>query len=395
MKLSFLFAAFLSLPVWVCAQGIKFETGTWEQVKEKAKAENKPIFVDAFTTWCGPCKHMTKNIFSLTNVGDFFNQKYISFAYDMEKGAGVDFAAKYKVFAFPTLLYFDSNGELVHRTVGASGADELLTTAKNALDPQKQYYTLYKQYQNGKQEPEFLSALVAVALDAGEQRTALKAFETYWGNLSDEQKKSNEAFTTLSSVAPDMNSPLFDYVVANRSGYEQSIGKEKVQTYIDQAFDIACYQPLMRDNLDAKKDFPPILAKFKKIEPKNSKYWETKLNYVYYNTKFPATKEAQKYKATYLDKYSKDWSELNEAAWHVFEDDAANSKTVKKALGWAEKSVKINRNFYNLDTQAHLLNRTGKSKDAIAPAEEAIKLGKAAGADVSGTETLLETIKAK
>lgn len=41
---------------------IVFEKGTWEEVKEKAAKENKPIFVDAYTTWCGPCKWMAKNI---------------------------------------------------------------------------------------------------------------------------------------------------------------------------------------------------------------------------------------------------------------------------------------------------------------------------------------------
>lgn len=32
---------------------IKFEHGTWEEIKAKAKAENKLIFMDAYTSWCG------------------------------------------------------------------------------------------------------------------------------------------------------------------------------------------------------------------------------------------------------------------------------------------------------------------------------------------------------
>ena len=39
----------------VFSQGIQFETGSWKEVLQKAKQENKLIFVDLYTTWCGPC----------------------------------------------------------------------------------------------------------------------------------------------------------------------------------------------------------------------------------------------------------------------------------------------------------------------------------------------------
>src|SRR5687768_4337454 len=59
------------------AQGIRFEHGSWEQAKAKAKAGNKFIFVDAFTTWCGPCRYMSANIFPKPEVGTFFNQHFV------------------------------------------------------------------------------------------------------------------------------------------------------------------------------------------------------------------------------------------------------------------------------------------------------------------------------
>src|SRR6266540_4082157 len=84
MKKSILSLLTWSLPFLLMAQsfdsaqhynGIKWVTGlTWQQVKQKAKAENKYIFLDIFTTWCGPCKMMEKNVYSNDTVGDFFNQ---------------------------------------------------------------------------------------------------------------------------------------------------------------------------------------------------------------------------------------------------------------------------------------------------------------------------------
>src|SRR5689334_16594298 len=58
--------------------GMHFEHGTWAEIKAKAKKENKNIFMDAYTTWCGPCKMMAKNIFPLPEAGEFFNANYIN-----------------------------------------------------------------------------------------------------------------------------------------------------------------------------------------------------------------------------------------------------------------------------------------------------------------------------
>lgn len=85
------------------AQGIEFFHGTWEEVKAKAKEADKLVFVDAYTTWCGPCKRMAANIFPLPEVGEFYNANFINYKLDMEKGEGPDFARKYGVRAIPPL----------------------------------------------------------------------------------------------------------------------------------------------------------------------------------------------------------------------------------------------------------------------------------------------------
>ena len=72
-------------------QGIEFFHGTWEEALLKAKTEDKLIFVDAFTTWCGPCKNMAANTFPDPAVGELFNKYFISMKIDMEKEMGLEF----------------------------------------------------------------------------------------------------------------------------------------------------------------------------------------------------------------------------------------------------------------------------------------------------------------
>ncbi len=42
---------------------IEFFHGTWQEGLQEAKKTGKPIFVDAYAKWCGPCKRMAKTTF--------------------------------------------------------------------------------------------------------------------------------------------------------------------------------------------------------------------------------------------------------------------------------------------------------------------------------------------
>ena len=115
------------------AQGIEFFKGTWAQALEKAKQENKPVFVDAYTVWCGPCKYMAANVFTVDSVGEYYNKNFINYKFDMEKGEGPDFASKYRVTAYPTLLYLTSDGKVLHRVMGAKQPEGFLNEGRKAI----------------------------------------------------------------------------------------------------------------------------------------------------------------------------------------------------------------------------------------------------------------------
>lgn len=115
-------------------KGILFEKeGTlFEQAVKKATEEDKLIFMDCYTTWCGPCKMMSRDVFPLKEVGDFMNPRYVSLKIDMEKGEGIELRKKLEVNAFPTLIVFNSNGEELGRFLGASEGKEFIERVKKA-----------------------------------------------------------------------------------------------------------------------------------------------------------------------------------------------------------------------------------------------------------------------
>ena len=66
-------------------QGITFFKGSFNEALAEAKKQNKPLFVDFYATWCVPCKRMAKEVFTLPEVGEYFNSRFISLQIDAEK----------------------------------------------------------------------------------------------------------------------------------------------------------------------------------------------------------------------------------------------------------------------------------------------------------------------
>jgi len=109
---------------------INFHTGDWKTLLADAKKQNKPFFVDFYAVWCGPCKMMSKNTFTDKKVSDFVNAKMLANKVDCEKGEGVGLANQYKIEAYPTVIFFDPNGNVLGTEVGYQDANQFLETIK-------------------------------------------------------------------------------------------------------------------------------------------------------------------------------------------------------------------------------------------------------------------------
>ena len=110
----------MSLGITANAQeGVKFEELTFKEALAKAKAENKLVFMDCYTSWCAPCKRMLNTVFVTKEAGDFFNPRFVSVKYDMEKGEGIELAKQFSVKSFPTFFIFRPDGSIQHKIGGA------------------------------------------------------------------------------------------------------------------------------------------------------------------------------------------------------------------------------------------------------------------------------------
>ena len=151
----------------------------------KAKKEGKPVFMDCYTSWCGPCKVLSSKVFPLKSVGDFFNARFVSTKIDMEKGEGKELARKYGVKAFPTLLVLDVEGNVIHRLTGGRSPQSLIAEVSRALSDSTAYTAVKKKYEAGDRSPLVVTEYFKNMLTASEitPEALQKEAETYFSSL--------------------------------------------------------------------------------------------------------------------------------------------------------------------------------------------------------------------
>ncbi|WP_419869240.1 thioredoxin family protein [Chryseobacterium sp. CT-SW4] len=111
-------------------QEISFYKGSLKEAMVRARKEKKIIFLDIYAVWCGPCKLLKNTSFKDKNVSDYFNKNFVNLEIDGEKGEGKELVKKYGLKGYPSLLFIDSQGNIINKSLGYYDGKELLKIAK-------------------------------------------------------------------------------------------------------------------------------------------------------------------------------------------------------------------------------------------------------------------------
>ena len=235
MKKFLLTVVALWIGMFVFAQGVNFQNITFKEALEKAKKENKFVFIDCYTSWCGPCKRMVAEVFPNEQVGKYFNEKFISVKYDMEKGEGVDLRNCYGVGLYPTFLILDNQGKMRYKFIGFCTPEDLLKHAEKGTSFVSDYAEMEARYQAGERDKVFLKEILRQMKGYNDPRMPEVAAELS-KTLTEEEKMSPEYWYLYSSreTAP-RNSDNFKYLLEHCDKFHQFIG-EKINVAVYNAY---------------------------------------------------------------------------------------------------------------------------------------------------------------
>ncbi len=349
-------------------QGIEFFHGTWKEAFEEATKTDKIIFVDAFTTWCGPCKAMAKNVFTKEEVGKFFNANFINLKLDMESVDGKSFESKYPVSAYPTLFFIDAKGKVIKKVVGGQQVEGLINNGKEALKNNDTSADLTKEYEAGKRDFDFMLKYIKSLNNAG--KTSLKIANDYLAtekNLSEEQIMK---FSFESAIEAD--SKIFESILANKDKYIALFGKDKFNEKILSACKATLQKSIEFETPELMIEALDKSSKGLTEGADNFKY----TSQMYYHQSFKNKAEYIKAAENLAKKTPNDDKTLRFVAEDICKNYKDDQNVVKKATSFAEEAYKINNSFDNLTFYCKLLIDGNKIDKAIKIAEQALSQAK-------------------
>lgn len=313
----------------LAAQGIEFFHGTWAEALEKAKTEERLIFVDAFASWCGPCKRMSSQTFPDPKAGEFFNANFINLKIDMEKPENSEFAGKYPVGSYPTLMFIDATGKVVLKDVGAKNVDQLLETGKKALGKNDKSVDFEKKYAEGDRDPKMLFDYVRSLNAAG--KPSLKITNEYLNTQQNLESDFNLKFILEGAMEAD--SRVFDLLVKYRTKIVALSGEDAV----NQRMEKACRNTITKAiEFKNKALLEEAKAKMKMGNPSRaaSFSYEADMNYAK-AVKDPAMflKAAKTYQKTEIKTNAAKLHDLVVSLMRAFPED---KKTLAQAEKWAK-----------------------------------------------------------
>ena len=216
-----------------------FQELTLAKALGKAKMENKYVFVDCYTSWCGPCKMMTANVLPLKEVGEYMNETFVCVKFDMEKGEGRDIQQKYKVSSYPTFLVLNVDGSLLHAVVGASATgEEFVARVKEAFDDNSAG-KLAVEYEKGNRDRDFLMTYIKALVKACDVEKAHKISEDVLASLSDDEKCTEPYWFIYENLdLSPIGSNNMMYLLQHVDQFRQGVGVEKVDSVVGNLFAI-------------------------------------------------------------------------------------------------------------------------------------------------------------
>lgn len=389
------FLIFLIYHQPISATGIRFEKDSFAVLLQKAGKEKKMIFIDCVTSWCPPCRRMEKNVFPNDTVGDFYNSHFICATFDMEKGEGKTLANRYDVGCYPTYLFLDEKGNLVHRHSGEWSVAEFIALGHAALSPELQFATIERHCASGKATPgEMLHYL---KLRKATYLSIDTALEAYMQAQPDSSLSNRENWTLIHTYNPPPWNHMFRYLLDHQQEFSEKYTQDSVNNLVSKVYAFA-----MAHELNYLYGTPDTAAYSKlRAEVVNLHLpyleslicWNDMDYFICSGTPDAFAKAACLYVRNYCDSTGPSIS-INLIIWKFSQQNVTDTAYLDTAISWAARSVALQPNYNTTRNYAHLLFNRGRKQEAEAQTVSAIQFAEKAGIDVAEEKELLKKIRA-
>lgn len=373
------------IPLGASAQ-IKFDVETWDDAISKSRMSGKLIFLNAYSEWCEPCQEMEEYTFTDLEVANYYNSNFINIQLDMEDYPGVELAEEFSVGVFPSYLFVNGNGRVIHRGCGAMDANQFLILGEDALTDSLTLSSMETMFADGVRKTDFMLSYLALLEDAC--LDAERFAEAYLSDIEPAQLTKETPWEVFASYQWDIYSREFQYLLENRNSFETALGQKVVNAKLYDTY-LAQYQEIFEAEELHDFGMRAIIHSMKDVTFSGSDTLKLMMD-LHYAEFTENWKSYAEYAIQIVGMTNtSEPDQLNELAWkfYLFVEDKSQ---LEIASSWAQQAVNEQPEPSIIDTYASLQFKLGNKKKAIELEKYALELAKELLDDVSHYEYQLK-----
>ena len=326
---------------------------------------------------------MDAEVFTNTNVGKIFNDNFINYKIDGEKGEGKDLVDYFELESYPTSMFIDGDWNVIQKLEGFRPVERLLESAEKMKERGKISGSdddLEQAYLKGRRDAAFLLEYIKVRQLQKMDNSMI--LDEYLGKITSEQLKSESTLKLITENASQLRGRAFEYLMSRKT---EPMIERKIKGIISQNLTKAGNQKNEKLLTDVLATNGRLSKTFAEANEWNT---EAKMNY------FMLTNQSDKFFTTadfFMDTYvlKKDLSsfrnlpelreiytqKLRKASKFVVENYKEREK-LEKAVVWIKKSLEIEEKSNNNEIYSRLLFTLGNKIEAIRLMDRALALAK-------------------
>jgi thiol-disulfide isomerase/thioredoxin len=356
------------------------ELTDWSSAIQAAKASGKPIFVDAYTDWCGWCKVMDKKTFSLPAVKSYMNDNMECYRLDMEHNqASHNLRLAYGINAFPTFVILSPTGEFLGKLVGYSDSAEWMNSLAEFLTAEH------------PERPGF-PALSSMTWPSDIQAYADSDFETRpdaekMGAILASVEQGSFLWMVIAQNFPTVLTPNdLSYLLDEQQWLGTQYGSDIAQDVLKNTMMRRLYS---LSKTASEEEFEGAIQDYLVLFPDDA------MTALSMNVRFYKEKGLWSKLVDVLAEQT-DGNMINSLSWAVYQscEDANQLERAAEICG-SYVASHADAGYAIRDTYAHLLMKLERWDQAEAEGRKAIEWAETSGEDAKETRELLQEIKVK
>ncbi len=393
-------ALVLALQLPLKAQQVAFEKGSWKAMLDRAKAENKLIFVDVYATWCGPCKMLDQQVFTDKQVAATYNALFINYKADAEHGEGLMLARKYNVRAYPTALFIDGDGQLIDDRVGYLPAPVFKQEGERVFrkTPLGLMLSLHEaDYKEGDRTSAFMRTYLRLRQQAG--LSSAEMLNDYVSHLPADSLKTPINTALLLENTKTCTGAAFETLMSRK---DERRFRSAIQILVQEELSAAGKQrDLSRfttlcslvERLEPADQVPEIVAQYQLVYHAEAEDWASYARQGdSYATQYLMPRLTAETKQRQPQAFQQRYDQLCNIGYFVSQHSKDNTRLASLLTNLALIG-QLSPTPLNTSLQACLRYRLGEREEAVALQTKAIDLARTNGDDVASYEDTLRRMQ--